>query len=79
MSKMLATLIAGLFAISAFAADAPKTATPETKAPVVATAKTKVKAKTHAPAAKVVKTAHKTKKPAKTKATPSAASAPVAK
>ncbi|MDB5888188.1 MAG: hypothetical protein JWM03_1060 [Rhodocyclales bacterium] len=78
MSKMLATLIAGLFAISAFAADAPKTATPETKAPVVAVAKTK--AKTHAPAAKAVKTAHKTKKVAKTKPAPtSTASAPAAK
>jgi hypothetical protein len=38
MSKILSTLIAGLFAVSAFAADAPKAATPDTKPTVEAKA-----------------------------------------
>jgi hypothetical protein len=61
MSKMLATLFAGLFAFSAFAADAPKAATTATKAPVAATAVVKTSA------AKPVKVkAHKAKKISKT-------------
>ena len=45
MSKILSTLIAGLFAISAFAADAPKPATPDTKPAVEAKAPAKAEAK----------------------------------
>ena len=45
MSKILSTLIAGLFAVSAFAADAPKPATPDTKPAVEAKAPVKTEAK----------------------------------
>jgi len=45
MSKLLSTLIAGLFAVSAFAADAPKHAAPEAKPAVEAKAPAKAEAK----------------------------------
>jgi hypothetical protein len=45
MSKILSTLIAGLFAVSAFAADVPKPATPDTKPAVEASAPAKTGAK----------------------------------
>jgi hypothetical protein len=77
MSKILTTLIAGLFAVSAFAADAPKPATPDTKPAVEAKAPIPRDAKT--PAATEAKTApthhkhHKAKKATKTHAgTPAA-------
>jgi hypothetical protein len=77
MSKILSTLIAGLFAVSAFAADAPKPATPDTKPAVEAKAPAKTEAK--APAATEAKAApkhhrhHKAKKAAKSvAATPAA-------
>jgi len=60
MSKILSTLIAGLFAVSAFAADAPKPATPDTKPAVEA----KAPVKTEAKAAPKHKKHHTAKKPA---------------
>jgi hypothetical protein len=55
MSKLLSVMVASLFAVSAFAADAPKTATPETKPAAVAATpaktETKVEAKTETKAA----------------------------
>jgi len=46
MSKLLSVMVASLFAVSAFAADAPKAAAPETKpaAEAAAPAKTETKA-----------------------------------
>lgn len=73
MSKILTTLIAGLFAVSAFAADAPKPATTDTKpaveakAPAKADAKTEVKAPAKAEVKADVKSAPKHKKHHKTK------------
>lgn len=43
MSKLLTTLIAGLFAVSVFAADAPKPANAPAEAKTVAAAKAEVK------------------------------------
>ena len=72
MSKILTTLIAGLFAVSAFAADAPKPATPDTKPAVEA--KAPVARNVNAPAATEAKVTpkhhkhHKAKNAAKTEA-----------
>jgi hypothetical protein len=54
MSKILTTLLASLIAVSAFAADAPKPATPDTKPAV--------EAKVEKQEAKAVKVEHKAKK-----------------
>lgn len=75
MSKIVATLIAGLFAVSAFAADAPKPAAADAKPAVTAEAPAKVEAvatpKAEAKtAAKAEKKTHRTHKP---KAAPVAA------
>jgi hypothetical protein len=57
MSKLLSVMVASLFAVSAFAADAPKVATPETKPAAVAATpaktETKVEAKTETKVAPV--------------------------
>jgi hypothetical protein len=87
MSKLLTTLIAGLFAVSAFAADAPKpAAAPEVKPAIVAApAATEVKPAAAAPAAaqaatkvekKAVKKAVEATPAAATPATPAVPATP---
>jgi len=75
MSKILSTLMAGLFAISAFAADAPKPATMDTKPAVEAKAPAKAEVKADAKkSAPKHKKHHKTAKAgAKTESTTPAA------
>lgn len=79
MSKILATLIASLFAVSVFAADAPKPTTPEVKpaVEVKAPAATEPKAavKEHQRKAKA-KTIAKTDVPAANATKPAVAKAP---
>jgi len=76
MSKTLSMLIAGLFAASAFAADAPKPATPDVKPAVEAAAPAKAEAKVAAPAMeKKVHKTHKKHKAAKAAKTETAAPA----
>ena len=78
MSKILSTLIASLFAISAFAADAPKPSSPETKPGVETKAVAKAEATTTTTAE--AKSVHKHKAKAKVKAAnPEAAATTVAK
>ncbi len=65
MSKILSILMAGLFAVSAFAADAPKPATMDTKPAVEAKAPAKAEVKADAKkSAPKHKKHHQTKKPA---------------
>ena len=73
MSKILSTLIAGLFAVSAFAADAPKAPAANTKPAVEAAAPAA------APAAKKVTKHHKKAKAAAKAKTAEPSPAPTAK
>jgi hypothetical protein len=78
MSKLLSVMVASLFAASAFAADAPKTAAPEAKPAVEAAAPAKTPAKAHV-AKKVSHTKHKAAKTtAPQAATPAPAATPAA-
>lgn len=69
MCKILSALIAGLFAVSAFAADAPKPTTPDTKPAAEAAA----------PAKAEVKKPHMARKHHKKTAKKTEAAAPVTK